>query len=51
MKKVLLEKKDNIAYIILNNPEQRNALSIELMNEFLKMVVNNGRRDSSCGSN
>ena len=38
MKKVLLEKKDNIAYIILNNPEQRNALSIELMNEFLKIL-------------
>jgi enoyl-CoA hydratase/carnithine racemase len=31
-------KKDNIAYIILNNPVKRNALSLELMNKFQKQL-------------
>lgn len=38
MKSVLLEKKGHIGYIILNRPNQRNALSIELMDEFQKTL-------------
>jgi len=33
MKSVLFEKKENVGWIILNQPKQRNALSLELMNE------------------
>jgi enoyl-CoA hydratase/carnithine racemase len=38
MNTVLVEKKDNIGWIILNRPNQRNALSIELMDEMQKTL-------------
>lgn len=37
------EKKDNIAYVILNNPTKRNALSLELMNKFQKQLNKIGK--------
>lgn len=36
MKLILYEKKDHIGWITLNTPKQRNALSLELMNELQK---------------
>ena len=36
MKLILYEKKDHIGWITLNSPKQRNALSLELMNELQK---------------
>lgn len=38
MNSVLLEKKGNLGYIILNRPKQRNALSLELMEQFQKAL-------------
>lgn len=38
MQLIQYEKKDNITYIILNNPIKRNALSLELMNKFQKQL-------------
>jgi len=35
---ILFEKKDNIGWITLNSPKQRNALSLELMNEMQKKL-------------
>ncbi len=40
MKPILFEKKDNISWITLNSPKQRNALSLELMNEMQKQLNN-----------
>jgi enoyl-CoA hydratase/carnithine racemase len=36
MKNIIFEKKESIGYITLNNPKQRNALSLDLMNELQK---------------
>lgn len=38
MELVQYKKKDNISYIILNNPTKRNALSLELMDEMQKQL-------------
>lgn len=38
MEPVLLEKKESIGYVILNRPEQRNALSIEVMNAICQII-------------
>jgi enoyl-CoA hydratase/carnithine racemase len=38
MNPILFEKKDSIGIITLNSPKQRNALSIELMNEMQKLL-------------
>jgi len=38
MQPVLFEKKGNVGWIILNRPGQRNALSLELMNEMQKQL-------------
>jgi enoyl-CoA hydratase/carnithine racemase len=38
MKDLLFEKKDHIGWITLNAPKQRNALSLELMNEMQKKL-------------
>lgn len=38
MKFILFEKNDNVGWITLNSPEKRNALSLELMNEMLKLL-------------
>jgi enoyl-CoA hydratase/carnithine racemase len=38
MKYILFEKRDHIGWLTLNNPKQRNALSIELMNEMHKQL-------------
>jgi len=38
MKSVLFEKKGSIGYLTLNRPEQRNALSLELMDEMQKQL-------------
>lgn len=41
MQLIQYEKKDSIGYIILNNPEKRNALSLAMMNEFQKQLQKN----------
>jgi enoyl-CoA hydratase/carnithine racemase len=38
MNPIIFEKKDNIGWITLNSPKQRNALSLELMNELQKRL-------------
>lgn len=38
MNPILFEKKDHIGWITLNSPKQRNALSLELMNELQKQL-------------
>ena len=38
MKPVLFEKKDKVGYLILNRPQQRNALSLNLMTEMQKQL-------------
>ena len=38
MNHILFEKKDHIGFITLNSPKQRNALSLELMNELQKKL-------------
>jgi enoyl-CoA hydratase/carnithine racemase len=38
MKPVLFEKKENVGWLILNHPEQRNTLSLDLMNEMQKQL-------------
>jgi enoyl-CoA hydratase/carnithine racemase len=38
MSDIIFEKKGHIGWIILNHPEQRNALSLELMNEMQKQL-------------
>ena len=40
MKYILFEKRDHIGWITLNNPKQRNALSLELMSEMNKRLDN-----------
>ena len=44
MNPILFEKKDHIGWITLNSPKQRNALSLELMNE-LQKKLNNMKKD------
>jgi len=44
MNKILFEKKSHIGYITLNDPKQRNALSLELMNEMQK-ILNQLKKD------
>jgi len=38
MKLVLTEEKGDISFIILNNPKNKNALSLDLMNQFQKIL-------------
>ena len=38
MKSILFQQKEKIGYIIFNRPNQRNALSINLMIEFQKIL-------------
>jgi len=38
MKSILFEKDGSVGFIILNHPEQRNALSLELMGEMQKQL-------------
>ena len=38
MSSILFEKKNHVAWIILNRPKQRNALSLELMDEMQKQL-------------
>ena len=38
MKHILFEKNNGIGLITLNSPKQRNALSLELMNEMQKQL-------------
>jgi enoyl-CoA hydratase/carnithine racemase len=46
MRSVLLQKKDEIGSIILNRPKQRNALSIELMDEFQRTLYEIAKDES-----
>jgi len=60
MKLILFEKKDHIGWITLNSPKQRNALSLDLMNEMqnqlniiakdkdIKVVVIKGNGPAFC---
>ena len=38
MKSIIFEKKDHLAYITLNQPKQRNALSLKMMNELQDLI-------------
>ena len=44
---VLYEVKERVAYITLNRPEKRNALSFEMVTE-IKSVYKNALDDSNC---
>ena len=46
MKQAAFEKKENVGWITLNNPEKRNALSLELMNE-LNTLLDKSSKDRS----